>query len=246
MKYLIIKIIGNKLYTLLCSRCGLSSDKLPTKNGKNELKLFLGGLFIFYITLVSFSIPKTAPIANAPVTTFFIGVQTNGVLPDFCVLPLEVSLPLLSCPIGIALPVVATGIMICEPLPPKPIRIAPLSKKLGGSEVKVLGTILPSIVSPFLKDLRIGIYEQGGFDFEHSGAGEVQLKLVVKTNFAISNFFSNVWHKDTTNFLIFFNFKKVEERWQKSFNSFLLPLKFIRSENGAMEHNKTLYVCFTN
>jgi hypothetical protein len=33
------------LKRVLCSRCGLSSDKLPTKHGKNELKLFLGGLF---------------------------------------------------------------------------------------------------------------------------------------------------------------------------------------------------------
>lgn len=226
------------LKRVLCSRCGLSSDKLPTKNGKNELKLFFGGLFLFYITFASFSIPKIAPIANAPANTFFIGVQTNGVLPDFCVLPLEVSLPLISLPL-ISLPIgIATGIIICEARPPKPIRIAPLTKKLGGSEFKLLVSTLPSIMSPFLKDLRIGIYEQGGFDFEHSGAGEVQSKLVVKTNFAISSFFSNGWHKYTHNFLTFYSFEKTDRAWAKSFNSFLLPLKFIRSENVAMEHNE--------
>jgi hypothetical protein len=44
-------------------------------------------------------------------------------------------------------------------------------------------------------------------------------------------------YKYTESFLTFYNFNKNEERWQKSFNSFLLPLKFIRSKNVAMEHN---------
>jgi hypothetical protein len=45
------------------------------------------------------------------------------------------------------------------------------------------------------------------------------------------------WHKYTTNFLTFYKFEKFERALAKSFNSFLLPLKFIRSRNVAMEHN---------
>jgi hypothetical protein len=53
---------------------------------------------------------------------------------------------------------------------------------------------------------------------------------------AIINKFKSCY-KNTQNFFTFYSFEKTAVRWQKSFNSFLLPLKFIRSENEAMEHN---------
>jgi hypothetical protein len=62
-------------------------------------------------------------------------------------------------------------------------------------------------------------------------------KSFVKINFAIMNFFSKVRGKYTNNFFTFYKFEKFDRAGAKSFNLFLLPLKFIRRENVAMEHN---------
>ena len=59
------------IYALLCSRCGLSSTKLATKHGKNELKLFLRGLF--YLNALTATIIKATP-AKAPIIFKPVGI----------------------------------------------------------------------------------------------------------------------------------------------------------------------------
>ena len=179
-------------------------------------KLFLGGLFLFYITLVSLSIPKTAPIANTAPTTFFIGVQTNGVLPDFGTSTLRL--------VSVDEPVYGATISIDGNLNCPPVgTFINIEGTAGSPSFPVLpASKVASIMSPFLKT-------NGGLPLVE--------KSFVKIYFAITNFFSKCWHKYTNNFLTFYKFEKFDRAWAKSFNSFLLPLKFIRSNNGAMEHN---------
>ena len=203
------------LKRVLCSRCGLSSDKLPTENGKNELKLFWGGLFLFYITLASFSIPKTAPIANTAPITFLAGVQTNFELLLEVVAPVPVYIATSDFWTIYVFPLLFIFIWLG--------RGFPLSYTMGCST--------PSTISPILK-LIDGI-EPVNVPSKNA------LEFFVKINFAMTIFFSKCWHKYTHNFLTFYSFEKTDRAWAKSFNSFLLPLKFIRSENVAMEHNVT-------
>ncbi|MDQ5929088.1 MAG: hypothetical protein QG594_866, partial [Bacteroidota bacterium] len=214
------------LKRVLCSRCGLSSDKLPTENGKNELKLFLGGLFLFYITLVSFSIPKTAPIANAPATTFLSGVQTNGVLPDFVE----------DEDVGELAPVYSftKKSAIGYVLPSTTVSIVTMGGRFGSPAL--IDFFTPSIISPVLNDFTI-VPPVAPPDVIEM----LPVRIVYgckKINFAITNFFSMVLDKYTHNFLTFYSFAKTDRAWAKSFNSFLLPLKFIRSGKVAMEHNE--------
>ncbi|MDQ5928770.1 MAG: hypothetical protein QG594_548 [Bacteroidota bacterium] len=325
------------LKPMLCSRCGLSSDKLPTKNGKNELKLFLGGLFLFYITLVSFSIPKTAPIANAPANTFFIGVQTNGVLPvlpDFAedveVAPTTVSgtwntaeppqaEPSGFCALGVYITkrvgdAPALGFLgLTSPpkispsktspflkwyfnwkLAPPPIggitfvplaskswlnvydclpspvalekfedaerteetelakRTSPVQTYLGSCgftnpEICISKNFLPdwfiTVTGTPVKFCPIGIV--GKFQLEALCVGmPLYIFSVSALWMAVYVFIKikvKVRDKYTNNFLTFYSFEKTDRAWAKSFNSFLLPLPFIRRTKVAMEHNYWLY-----
>jgi hypothetical protein len=235
------------LKRVLCSRCGLSSDKLPTEKGKNELKLFLGGLFLFYITFASFSIPKTAPIANAPATTFFIGVQTNGVLPFEGVSVWRFSDFVRGVDVVLVPEYGSKNFWLFHSRPPKPIFNFGLAttKKLGGSDVDVFGTTSPSIISPILYLTVIFPSPSPSDARPELVAGMRVEKSFVKINFAIMIFFSKVRGTDKHNFFTFYKFEKFDRAWAKSFNSFLLPLKFIRRENVAMEHNVLwLGVCY--
>jgi hypothetical protein len=153
------------LKRVLCSRCGLSSDKHLTKNGKNELKLFLrGGYFLLYI----FSVP--------PLSRYF------NIVSRVCV--------------------------------------------------------RPSIV-PFLSNSNLSPETIGTKDAKRIAVADAL--IIIIADLLIVNDFLVKLYKDTKSFLTFYKFEKFDRAWAKSFNSFLLPLKFIRSENVAMEHNYWLY-----
>jgi len=64
-------------YPLLSSRCGQSTDTLATKHGKNELKLFLRGIFYFqnFIATITKEIP-----AKTPITITGVGIEAKPLL----------------------------------------------------------------------------------------------------------------------------------------------------------------------
>lgn len=152
--------------------------ELPTKNGKNELKLFLGGIFYLLYALVPIK-PNT--------------IVTNATAPA----PYQILF------------------LNCFPLSER------CSLSIETRNAFVARTVVTKI--PPIKMTRdtFAIFELSG---------------IIK-KFKVRN-------KDTNNLFTFYSFVKTDRARAKSFNSFLLPLKFIRSGKVAMEHNM-VYVFFS-
>lgn len=234
------------LKRVLCSRCGLSSDKLPTKNGKNELKLFLGGLF--YITFCHFNKPRTAPIAKTPMT-IFLGV--NMLLGAVLLVELLFGCPPPNIPSVVPLNVFSVLLMlvvigvVSETLvriEKGTVRFCSVIAETWASQPSPLSLkniFCTSITSPLLKWYNTDFK---GIPALLNCVVTVKSANVLNRYFPVDGFCVTInkfksFYKNTQNFFIFYIFEKTDRALAKSFNSFLLPLEFIRSRNGAMEHN---------
>jgi len=200
------------LKRVLCSRCGLSSDKLPTENGKNELKLFLRGLFYEYKTFLSTVLRKA--VDELPFASLTTDRMYPSLLPVIEAMREDKSNCPLMFPCPSALPI--SNFWKSPPLTEySKVRLSQsmfFTLILGWVKVRdVLQIIIPKINEP---KMLIG-----------------KIYCFIKNEFKVCD-------KYTHNFLTFYKFEKFDRALAKSFNSFLLPLKFIRRDNVAMEHNE--------